>query len=340
MSSELDLVELNASQYNQWDELVKRSPQGTIFHKSWWLKTVTDATNTELRIYGFFRGDREDELVGGCGISVERRGFLRLAFSPPINSPTPYGGVVLKPIDAKDVRKIESVYKIVINNLNTMYRNNFDYVLLSNHPNFTDIRHFVWNGWEPEVNYTYTLPLGKTEEMWNHISVRTDIRKAEREGISIENGKSIKDFCNLLHLTYKRQGRNVPVNMDFFDKIYKELKNRGACKIYYAMNNNGETVASAISLCDEKRGYYWVAASNPGLRGSGEPASILWNILKDVSESYDEIDLIGANSPNIVKFKSAFNPELVPYYSVKWANRRGKVSGSVYHWMNRKRRVK
>lgn len=327
----VEIKEIKKEDYNQWDELVEKSPQGTIFHKSWWLKTVTDATNTELRIYGFFRRDREDELVGGCGISVERRGFLRLAFSPPINSPTPYGGMILKPIDAKDVRKIESLYKIAVNTLNNMYRINFDYVLLSNHPNFTDIRHFVWNGWKPEVNYTYTLPLGKTEEMWNRIGARTDIRKAEKGGISIVHDESIKDFCNLLQLTYKRQGRNVPVNMDFFDKIYKELKNRGACKIYYAINTNGGTVASAISLCDEKRGYYWVAASDPELRGSGEPASILWNILKDVSKNYTEIDLIGANTPNIVKFKSAFNPDIVPYYSVKWANRKGELLKWIYY---------
>lgn len=333
----VEIKEIKREDYALWDELVERSPQGTIFHKSWWLKVAGNVTNTKIKI---FLIHQSDELIGGCALSTKKVGLLKLAFSPPIDTPTPYGGAMLKPIDAKNIRKIESIYKTVVNNLNEIYKDNFDYILLANHPDFRDIRHFVWSDWDTKVNYTYTLPLGEIAEIWNRIGVRTDIRKAEKEGILIVNGESIKDFCNLLQLTYKRQGRNVPVKMDFFDEIYKELKNREACKVYYAINNNGETIASAISLFDGKRGYYWVAASDPELRGSGEAALILWNILKDVSENYDEIDLIGASTPNIVKFKSAFNPELVPYYSVKWANRRGIMSEKIYNWMKRKRRGK
>ena len=38
---------------------------------------------------------------------------------------------------------------------------------------------------------------------------------------------------------------------------------------------------------------------------------------RNEKNKFNEIDLVGANTPNIAEFKAAFNPKLIPYYIVE-----------------------
>src|SRR5579862_9253007 len=58
---------LNRADYPEWDDLIDRSPHGTVFHYSWWLKT-TAADFTILVI----RNER-GAIVAGIPIPSERR---------------------------------------------------------------------------------------------------------------------------------------------------------------------------------------------------------------------------------------------------------------------------
>ena len=66
---------LEATEYRNWDKFVANSPQGTLFHKSYWL----ESSGREFRIYGYFKGE---ELFAGlplCGVS---RLGVQIAFHP------------------------------------------------------------------------------------------------------------------------------------------------------------------------------------------------------------------------------------------------------------------
>ncbi len=60
---EIEVRELEPSEYNEWDLLVEKSQTGTLFHTSEWLGICRDVLSKDLKIYGCFR---KGELVGGC----------------------------------------------------------------------------------------------------------------------------------------------------------------------------------------------------------------------------------------------------------------------------------
>ncbi len=45
---------LDVTEYDRWDEFVDLSPQGMLFHKSYWL----GVSEIDFRIYGCFNGDK------------------------------------------------------------------------------------------------------------------------------------------------------------------------------------------------------------------------------------------------------------------------------------------
>src|SRR5260370_6692465 len=76
---------LDREDYPEWDELVDKSPHGTIFHYSWWLQTT--AANFKIHVVRNEKG----ALVAGLPIPFQKRRFLRLFHSPLL---TPYLGPV------------------------------------------------------------------------------------------------------------------------------------------------------------------------------------------------------------------------------------------------------
>src|SRR6185369_11690541 len=76
---------LSRTDYPEWDDLIDRSPHGTVFHYSWWLESTSDDF-TILAI----RNER-GAIIAGIPIPRERRSGLRLLHSPCL---TPYLGPV------------------------------------------------------------------------------------------------------------------------------------------------------------------------------------------------------------------------------------------------------
>src|SRR5258708_25489261 len=79
---------LNREDYPEWDELVDKSPHGTIFHYSWWLQTTS--ANFKIHVVRNEKG----ALVAGLPIPFQSRRFLRLFHSPLL---PPYLGTVFYP---------------------------------------------------------------------------------------------------------------------------------------------------------------------------------------------------------------------------------------------------
>lgn len=55
--------EIKSNEYDNWDQLVSNSPQGTIFHAINWLVACAESLQKELKIYGCFENGK---IVAGC----------------------------------------------------------------------------------------------------------------------------------------------------------------------------------------------------------------------------------------------------------------------------------
>ena len=190
---------LNEDEYNKWEDLVDRSRQSTVFHKSIWITTCSKLLNKTTLIFGFFQND---VLVGGCHFFVNRSIALNTASTNL--SLTPYGGFILQPSESINVRDKERRYSSVCGSIShEIIKMKFDNITIINSPAIQDIRPFIWNGWSPNIYYTYILPL--TSKIEKNISkdVRWTIRKAEKEGITVKKVYDPDIYWDLNEDSYK-----------------------------------------------------------------------------------------------------------------------------------------
>jgi len=309
----IEVKQVRKEDYDTWDELVRRSPHGAIFHSSNWSTTCAESLGIELRILGCFR---RGQLVGGCSFYVSKRGFLKIA-SATVQM-TPFGGIVLEEPHASDFRRNEESLNDILKSLRiTLENGHFDYIRLVNSPEFIDLRPFTWNGWQSVVYYTYYLDLSNFE---NSISkdARWTINKAAKSGVTVEKSEDVVTFYDLLTETYARQDLRPPVSKEFLKNVVDLLHRQNNGEMQIARTKSGDVAAAEIIVYDEKRAYRWSAASHTELRKTGAPSLLLYEVLQDLkTRGIKNINLMAANTPNLARFVAQLNPRLVPYYGVE-----------------------
>ena len=326
--SDIEVRELDSSEYELWDDLVEKSPHGTIFHNSDWLVVCRDVLNEDLKIYGCFKND---ELIGGCSLFIKNvAGIMKVASSTC--KMTPYGGVVLAPSISTKVRKREQTHKDIIKSLcNAIDNEHFDHIQITNSSDFVDIRPFIWDRWNSNIHYAYYFNLEGDIERNIPKKARESIKQANRNSISIRNSKDFSIFYDLFSMTFKRQNLRSPVTKEFFMRAIDLLKSKNIGGMWVAETPSGELASALIILWDNKRSYAWANGSNTSFRHTA-PNSLLYSIVfQDLkNKGFKEINLMSANTPQLAKFMSTFNPKLVPYYAVEKSSIRYKVAANAY----------
>ena len=326
--TDIEARELDSSEYKLWDRLVEESSQGNIFSSSEWLRAISSDFSM-FKLYGIFKNDL---LIGGCSIFPTKHSILKCGYSPIFGAATPYGGLVFRNEITKNVTDIESLHKSALTSLFSNFKKNIfsDGITIVNSPKIMDIRPFIWAGWKTYIRYTYQINLDNT--LWDRISsrCRQTIRKALKNSINITCSDNLDEFYDLFQLNYSSQKMQTPVSKNLIKEVFNTFSWKKQCKLWMAKTDTGELAAAAIFVWDSKRAYGWVGASNPRIRENGAPSLLYWSIFKELSETFNELDLCGANTPNIVKFKSSFNPELVPYYQVEKSSIKYKVAVNAY----------
>ena len=326
--TDLEVRELELSEYKLWDDLVKESPHGTVFHTSDWLAICRDVLNKNLKIYGCFQNE---ELIGGCSLFINKfKGLFTIASSTC--KMTPYGGIVFKEFPSTKVREQEllknNIIQVVLKNIKN---EKLDHVVLSNSPDFIDIRQFIYSKWTPDVKYAYYFDL--KNDIWDRLSknVRRTVRKSEKNGVIIRKENNIKVYNELFKITFEKQNLNIPVSFSFFEKMLDMLTSNNCGEMWIAELPSGEPISAEIVTWDNRRAYRWSAASNNKFKDIGSTSLLLYTIFQDLkNRDFKEINLMAANTPHLTKFISSFNPELVPYYTLENSSTKFKILKNTY----------
>lgn len=320
--SEIEVRELKRVEYKIWDELVDESSHGTLFHKSFWLISCSNALNKELKIYGCFENG---QLAGGCSLYTHKiKRFLKMASS--IIEMTPYGGVILAPSTSTKVREREQIHSDIIKSLcNAFDKEHFDSIQITNSPDFIDVRPFIWNSWDSKIHYAYYLILNDFEKRLSRDPKR-NIKKAIKNEISIEKSKDITSFYELFEETFLRQDLKPPVTKEFLANIIDMLLKYEKGEMWIAKTKSEEIAAAEIFVYDNKRAYRWSAVTHTELRKTGAYSLLVFKVFKDMqNRGFKEINLMAANTPQLAEFITGFNPKLVPYYGVERSSTKYKL---------------
>lgn len=314
MSSDNEVRILSVDEYPLWDDLVMKSPQGSIFHTSNWMVSCADLLSKKVVIYGYFsRG----VLEGGCSLYEDRK-FLFFPIATSTTVMSPYGGFIFKPFESSKVRENELFYNSIISSLIKEISSSYIYVSLTGSPAISDVRPFIQAGWKGTVYYTYHFDLD--EDIKNRISrnVRRTIQKAEKHGIIVEK-KFDPDVYWILHeKTYIKQGISSPVSRDFLYRMINYIQKADCGEMWIASTSDGLPIAAEIIIWDSNISHRWAAASDGEFSNLGATSLLLYLIFIEMfNKGFKKINLMAGNTPHLSKFISSFNPNLLPYYSVE-----------------------
>lgn len=301
-------------EYPQWDELVRKSPQGTIFHTSKWMSTCSELSSKRGIIFGYFK---KDQLLGGCLVYFHKRyNYLSIATSNA--QLTPYGGFVLAPLEHLKVREKESIQFEIISAINKEMIQMFDTITLVNSPELSDIRPFTSQGWSEQVKYLYMKSL-KQDILFNVSSqVRKNIRKAQNFGITVKKEYNPDLFWVLTKKTYEKQNMPTPFQKEYLFGLMTMLIHNNLGEMWIAWTADGEPASADFIIWDQKQAHRWMAASDEQFKETSATSLLIFKIFEDLQKrDFHNVNMMSGNLSNLSAFSSSFSPELIPYYKVE-----------------------
>lgn len=309
----------NESDIEKWNDVVFSSPHGTLFHTWKWLKIVEKHTHSILYPLMAYKGTT---LIGIYPVFLEKKGFVKLAFSPPPKAYLLYLGPVIPGYeDFKQDRK-ESIFMQLQDGVDRFLFSELKskYVRIRTSPGLYDSRPLRWAGYQIEPLYTYRINLAKgADHVWEQFDrkLRVDINKAVREGVRVEEGnkEDLEFILGSLSRRFKEQGSRTSDYSKYLSELYDEF-HPGNMKIFIA-KYMGEKVGGMISLFYKDVMYLWVGVPKTDLKGISPNDLAQWEAIKWACDNgfkyYEEMD--AGDDPRLRYFKSKYNPELFIWYT-------------------------
>jgi hypothetical protein len=304
----------------RYDDFVATSRQGTLFCMSWWLEAVAPGAHEILTV------QRGGQIEAAWPIVFGRS---RLA-GPIIAMPhlTPWLGILHGPLrSTTQPRELSARRQIVselisqlppVAALDVNFHRSFDYWLP-----------FYWQGFSQTTRYTYVLsPILDHEALWQGLgkNIRSDIRKAERQGVRVQAVENLSDFWELHAKTFARQSLAAPYDLAFLRRVDLALSARARRRILLATDESGYPHAGAYLAWDHRAAYYLVGGGDPERRHSGASSLVLWEAIKFASTISETFDFEGSMLEPVEHFFSAFGGRPYPYSRIgKTVSRRLKI---------------
>jgi len=323
---------LKPSDYSLWDELVSRSPHGTVFHYSWWL----EASGCEFQILGY--RDSEGRLQAGIPLPRRKRGSLVLFHSP--NLLTPYLG----PVFGFSPTMKENTKLGMMRNVGeklALAIQGFDSFNYSLGPAAPDLQGFLWAGFQAELYYTFVIDSGTPPE--GVLARRSDghrghISKAERLGIQVEVRDNLDAFLDLHRKTFNHQGLEMPYDDSLIGRLFLAAKARGCAKIYFATEPGGGHVAGLLVVSDA-RTCYQLAVGTDHARGSSGGGNLAeWRAIRDALESGRAYDFEGSALRGVERHYRSWGARTRPCWRLRnWGSLRGFLASCFLEWRAKKK---
>ena len=318
-------VELRFAQKNDaeaWDALSAQSPHGTLFHSWNWLKITEQHTHAKL--YPVM-GIKDDTPIGIFPLFFQKKGPLRMVFSPPPASFLPYLGPVLAGFDTLKQEKRENNYRefqdAVEHFLNEELHANYIHISLP--PALQDLRPFTWSGYstEPEYDYVSDLSIGPDALLLTlDKKLRQNLNRAKNRGMTVEIGgkRELETILDLMEIRYAEQEKMLGWSKDYFPALFDAYNKY--LKIFVA-KVDGEIVTGSIDFQYRDGHYSWIGGPKPKNPISPSPNDLL--IAESVRYAAEQgcryyITMSAASDQRLhAYYVTKFNPELKIRYLVK-----------------------
>lgn len=320
----LDLKIAKKEDRDLWDRIVREN-NGTLFHSWDFLKIMEKHSRfgiikqNKLELLPLI-GFESDNPIGIFPIFLYNK-FPRYIFSPPPGTESFYLGPIFSGLDEQRQHKKESYLHGFYNEINNYFTTlSPQGIKIKSKTNIEDQRCLKYFGYKVEPMYDYVIDLGEgLNEIWNgfHSSIRKNIRKAENDGIVIEESglEGLEFIYESVYERYSQQKEHMTYSKDYliniFEKFYPDNFKVIVAKI------DGEMIGGSINICFNKEVSVWIGGFK-STRADVKPNELLfWEMMKWARDNgYERFRIPWANDMRLNKYKSQYNPNIELYYII------------------------
>lgn len=307
----MKVIELIKERYQEWDEFVENSPQGSIYAKTIFLDTIKKGK------YVIFVVEQDNDIknnniIGGIilfknivgiytnPLLVKHLGIMHSSFTN-LNH-------------YKQIKKNQEINSLIITNILSKL-NSFIFTF---HPNYTNWMSFYWNGYNQTTKYTYQIDFIKQEIKYDE-KVKAPIRKAKKSKLIIRN-VDVDMFIDAIEATFNIRNTKMPFsrkNLKNFIKIAEEkdiLYKMGV----YDVESNLHAVSAV--LYDKNSSNLILNGSFPKYRKFGGNTLLIDHMIQFSKKNSKIFDFEGSMHERIENFYRGFGASLTPYFIISKNN--------------------
>lgn len=319
---------LSQSDLGLWDELVDRSPHGTVFHSSWWLQE----TGFDFQVLAV--SARDGKLVAGIPLPRKRGKGLMLFYSPPL---TPFLGPVF---DIARLSKAYEKYTLMRRAGEVLARaiagfETLDYWV---GPAAPDLQGFLWAGFDVHVGYTMRFESGSRPEDIQASMTKghqNTLQRAIRDGVECEVANEVDALLEFHEAIFKRQHLS-PYSMDLPKRLIEASLDRGHGRMYVA-RLRGEIVSVLWVVHDSRSSYLLITASRPPPRHTAAVNLIEWHAIQDALFAGRAFDFEGSHLRGVEQHYRHWGAEARPIWHLTKMTRIGALARFLNSWIPRRR---
>jgi hypothetical protein len=299
---------LSESEYDQWNELVRRSPEGALYNTSEYLDALCEAAGGTFRILAAQRGE---EVVGGIGL-YEQAGRSGMSVSTRLL--LYYNGIVLRPYDThypsqRTARRNEALEALAEGLADLGYGR----ISLRCRSPLADVRVFQAKRWTARPNYSYVVPLTDLESLWSRMeqNLRRLVARCTEKGIAITEDDDFESFYRLHAQVHERKGARLYLPRAAFQKYFARLHSRGLARLFHARLPGGHSVSAQLVLLGHPVSHTVAAASDAEHHNLGATAFLRWNVFQRLAQmGVTANDLTDAALNPVTHFKAQLGGDL------------------------------
>jgi len=297
---------LHEDEYAYWDDFVDRSPQGSIYAKSYYLDSKD--CDYEINII-----ERDRKIMGGI---ILCRNELRIYSNPLF---VKYLGVLYADDDLigiKSKRRKNKIDRILLKNISLESIFSYDF-----HPNFDNWLSFYWNNFNQTTKYTYQICFDSENSFRESYTskVRGPLENAKKYNLRIVD-IGIKEFCETIVKSYSARNTKPPYKKDALIRFLNKLLMYN-CFYYKAVVDSNDNVHAAAGIVYNKSSSNLILnGSDPEYRKYCGNTLIIDHMIEFSSDKSKIFDFEGSMHERIERFYFGFGGELVPYFSISKNN--------------------
>jgi Acetyltransferase (GNAT) domain len=135
-------------------------------------------------------------------------------------------------------------------------------------------------------------------------------------------------------MVYKKQNLKPPLPKEFFERVFKLIREKDIGYMLVCENQNEEAVAAHLNLYGKKSTVTWSTVRNPSFSQRGPNTLLYYNDILDLKcRDFEYMNVMSANVPRFMDFIKSFSPKLVPYYSVTLRSKKYSIMKNLYEFV-------